>query len=1374
MSCPNCDEPLPETAKYCPICGESMTLPESDTTQSITPLDSDITQSIIPLESDVTQPLPDGTKRSPHFTSTDGEDGGNEILRFAQDDTRGAQDDNGSLFTPTDGERDGNGSTPEQPKPRAESSAFKVAYFYAMGIEDGQSAQPVEPDDTELTQPVGPPARRTAGLSTARMPVKSAQRLTPTSPRVKALLVPQAGGTAGSQQRGAGIASKPVEVRGNWNKIVTPGAAHLAPLPVAPLSKSSPPAPMLRPHQLKALRHVPPPFWFWVSTILLVSLLLGGLFGLFVTLAVHQLKPGELTLQVTPRNVSLGGSITLHGSNFSPNMQVGLTRDSAIAIVDTSGRSIISADSSGLFTDTVKVAPAWGPGSHIIRAEDAHLHKSASFTVIVTGQGDSPRPPHLLLSTTTLDLGMGDQATNSTVAVTLTDKGGGQITWQSAVTQPWLFLSPRSGTFTGDQPTEVLVAVDRATLSPGTYSGEVIFNSNAGKATVAVTMQVIPLVPGHQAVMQLTPALLSFSGVDGGANPASQGVTLSNPGVQPFQWSASTTTNDGANWLSVSPQSGSVAAQGGSQPVQIGVNISSLLPGVYNGTVTFTSQGTQPVQDSPQTLLVTLTILPQCALQITPGDLTISGVYLQPAPAPTLINVGTTQGCSAPLQWSASSATTNGGQWLSIGASSGVTPTSLAVKVNVTGLTPGTYNGQVTFTTSAGTATLPVTFVMGQPTTPIMATTPTSLTFSGVVGQPNPAAQPVSVTNSGGGTLLWQATATTTVGGAWLSVTPKTGSLSSKQSGSISVTTAVISGLIPGTYTGTITITGTDGSGNAAVGSPQSIPVTFTVAPPCTIAAAPVALTFAGLVGGANPQAQPASISASGACTNALNWSAAVATTSGGAWLNVTPATGGVSLSAAATTDVGVSLTGLGAGSYTGTVTITATDSVTNKPVGSPQVIMITLNVTAPPQLSVSPTSLTFNITTGTASQPITIGNVGGQPLNWSAALDASAPSFVSLSASSGSNLAGGATTSTNVNVNATGVNGGQTFTTSVTLSAVNPATGQPTAGSPATVLITINIAAPAMQVSPTSLSYTATQGSNPPPQSITISNSGGNGLNWTIGAPSATWLTVSPTSGSDNSGASSQLTFSVDISGLAPGTYSATVTITPSAGSPVAVNVALTVNPGPTPTPQPSPTPNVTPAPSPTPTPTDTPTPQPSPTPSPTPQPSPTPNVTPAPSPTPTPSPTDTPTPQPSPTPTATDTPTPTPTDTPTPTPTATDTPTPTPAPTPTDTPTATDTPTPLPTATASVTATTTAAGQATTQRTFQVDSMTTLRGIKPHPGPSKAARILRSYRDAKTGSAFMGTIPQRGVGLSAKIAWPTRDAAFRDPHSLPRNDQA
>ncbi|MBL8206572.1 MAG: VCBS repeat-containing protein, partial [Blastocatellia bacterium] len=103
---------------------------------------------------------------------------------------------------------------------------------------------------------------------------------------------------------------------------------------------------------------------------------------------------------------------------------------------------------------------------------------------------------------------------------------------------------------------------------------------------------------------------------------------------------------------------------------------------------------------------------------------------------------------------------------------------------------------------------------------------PESLSFSGTFGQSNPPAKTFTLKNISAATLTWQATATTTAGGNWLSVTPPSGSLNAGQS--LTVSAAVdISNVWADLYSGTVSFaTTTPGS------SPTPLEVALTVGCP--------------------------------------------------------------------------------------------------------------------------------------------------------------------------------------------------------------------------------------------------------------------------------------------------------------------------------------------------------------------------------------------------------------------------------------------------------------------------------------------------------------------------------------------------------------
>jgi fibronectin type III domain protein/BACON domain-containing protein len=99
-----------------------------------------------------------------------------------------------------------------------------------------------------------------------------------------------------------------------------------------------------------------------------------------------------------------------------------------------------------------------------------------------------------------------------------------------------------------------------------------------------------------------------------------------------------------------------------------------------------------------------------------------------------------------------------------------------------------------------------------------------------------------------------------------------------------------------------------------------------------------------------------------------------------------------------------------------------------------------------------------------------------------------------------------------------------------------------------------------ALTVSPTAMTFQAVQGAtNPPSQTVNVSKPYNRNTTWTA-TDSATWLTVSPGVGAITSTA--QVAVAVNTTGLAAGTYSATVTIKVDKGGSASIPVTLTVAP--------------------------------------------------------------------------------------------------------------------------------------------------------------------------------------------------------------------
>jgi uncharacterized protein (TIGR03437 family) len=209
---------------------------------------------------------------------------------------------------------------------------------------------------------------------------------------------------------------------------------------------------------------------------------------------------------------------------------------------------------------------------------------------------------------------------------------------------------------------------------------------------------------------------------------------------------------------------------------------------------------------------------------------------------------------------------------------------------------PASYSGLVVISVQTASGGDAINIMAAQP--PAIAVAPSSLQFPYTMGGTVPPAQSVQVTNTGGGTLTWSATATA----AWLA-------LSAPAPSTLAVSLSP-AGLSAGTYTSSVQI-----SAAGASNSPVSITVTLTVAAaPPSLATAPQALTFNYTVGGAVPAVQNVSITNAGG--GALSWAASA----GASWLSLSSASG----TAPGTLSVSVNPATLAAGTYTASVQITA------------------------------------------------------------------------------------------------------------------------------------------------------------------------------------------------------------------------------------------------------------------------------------------------------------------------------------------------------------------------------------------------------------------------------------------------------------------
>lgn len=257
---------------------------------------------------------------------------------------------------------------------------------------------------------------------------------------------------------------------------------------------------------------------------------------------------------------------------------------------------------------------------------------------------------------------------------------------------------------------------------------------------------------------------------------------------------------------------------------------------------------------------------------------------------------------------------------------------------------------------------------------PPVAIDPSGLSFKLTQGAPA-LTKSVTISNHGNQPAQFSASVTTNTGGDWLKLSPSGGSTPSFGSSGLAVT-ADASHLMPGTYSGTVTI--------SILGGPTlSASVLAVVAgTQPNIQLSQTGLRFQAVSGGTATSPQTITVLNPG--SGSLNFAASASTISGGSWLKVSPASGTSSSSSAHGVTVSVNASGLQPGDYYGRIQFSASGAV-----NSPQIASVVLNVLPldkSPGAFVQPTGLIFVGSAGgtdPVAKTVSITNPSPTPLTY-------------------------------------------------------------------------------------------------------------------------------------------------------------------------------------------------------------------------------------------------------------------------------------------------------------------------------------------------------------------------------------------------------
>lgn len=303
-------------------------------------------------------------------------------------------------------------------------------------------------------------------------------------------------------------------------------------------------------------------------------------------------------------------------------------------------------------------------------------------------------------------------------------------------------------------------------------------------------------------VLGVSTGQLSFSYVIGESTPSGKSFTVSNTGTGVLNWTAA----ESASWLSCSPTSGT---QG--DTVTVSVNPAGLTAGSYNADITVSAAG---AAGSPKTVSVSFTVSESSSPVLSVSKTQLSFNYTIGGAAPPGQSFLVSNSGTGNLSWTLTENTA----WFSCTPASGAQGDDVTVSVNPSGLSAGSYSGDITVSADGADGspkTVTVSLTVEGTGTPVLSVSREGLNFGYILGDAEPPVQGFRISNSGTGALNWSASKNSD----WLSCDPSSGALGAVVNISIDPT-----GLAVGTYSSVVTV-----SAPGADDSPRTVDVTLVV-----------------------------------------------------------------------------------------------------------------------------------------------------------------------------------------------------------------------------------------------------------------------------------------------------------------------------------------------------------------------------------------------------------------------------------------------------------------------------------------------------------------------------------------------------------------
>ncbi|HPG65426.1 MAG TPA: VWA domain-containing protein [Candidatus Hydrogenedentes bacterium] len=741
-----------------------------------------------------------------------------------------------------------------------------------------------------------------------------------------------------------------------------------------------------------------------------------------------------------------------------------------------------------------------------------------SGEILVTSNGGSlivrvsmevTAPATLSVSPSVLDLG----ETDTQATFMITNSGSEALQWslRASATAGWLTAQPVSGTL-GNGSETVQVTVNRSGLAAGPYEAGIDVSGNGLSATVTVRMRV------RARLLVVEPRDLDF-----GTSGVQQTFAVSNGGPEALTWAVGVAADSFPAWANVAPTAG--VATTGATTVTVTIDRSA---------VDFDSNGEREAQFSVTseggggTATVTLAVH-RAAFSVAPPELDFG------AETETLNVTINNHGASGFTYTGAA-----GTAWLTLPTPSAAVPAGgsveVAIQVDRTGLTTGSYKGAVTLSGAGHTEVVPVSMTVPAP--PTLAVSDNQLVFAAKDWD-----KVLALWNAGTGTVNW--VLDTRGLPEWLSVALSgqaaapdilQGTLSGTATDSLRVSVNR-RGMDPTTASANLVFTATDSAGNALAG--QTVRVQMTVAPDPVL----------GVDTGSGPgevdlgtSLSEAAISLFNLGTGTLTWSIDV--TALPPWLAIGP----LPLEGAIETNeevhvltVTVNRVGLPSGDYEHTVNVVSNGGT----------VAVTGKMTVPrPVLTATPAVVDMGATE--TNVPVSFSNTGGGVLVWEGKVAKEYP-WLSLSPTAGE-INTAAPQTVTITVDRSGIAHGS-YEGFIDLAWNDSNLTR--------LRVMMTVPGPVLSVTPLSLAF----GPANTEQILTVRNSGDTNrvLTWSVTELPLPWATVDPTVGTTLA-EMDPVRVTIARSGLVKGSYQGSIVFTSNNGNqtiPVAMEVgALSVKP--------------------------------------------------------------------------------------------------------------------------------------------------------------------------------------------------------------------